>query len=89
MMWHPIFSDNQAPNKGEAPVLGMLKCFVASPLEKQLKIAEDPMLLEASLIIQHKSRLVELPSIVTPLHSDIFNSDSRAARGPNSIDDKK
>jgi hypothetical protein len=26
-------------------VLGMLKCFVASPLEKQLKIAEDPICL--------------------------------------------
>jgi hypothetical protein len=68
MMCRPIYNANQAPNTGEAHVLGMLRHSVSSTFDQQQKFAEDLMLLDVDLVIQHKSRPIELPPTVTPLH---------------------
>jgi hypothetical protein len=68
-LWRPVCNAIQAPNKREAHVLGIMRPSVVSPFDQQLKLAKNPMLLEAGLVIQHKSMPIELPSPVTPLHS--------------------
>jgi hypothetical protein len=69
MVWRPVCNANQAPITGEAHVLSTLRESVSSSLDQHQKLARDPMLLEAGLVIQHKSRPFELPSTVTPLRS--------------------